>query len=262
MSDAQYIPPPPPPPTLPPSPATTLPPVPPPQFDFAKPFTYVFDDPRWLQKILIGGLFYLAGILLVGWFFILGYVAQTTRNVIAGMAQPLPEWDDLGGFFNEGLRLFGVMLVFVLPVIILAMMFMVPAGILGSIENEGVQALGSGMAGCLSCLLVPIVLSLTVFIPGSLLFAVVEQRFGAAFEIGRIWAFIRANVGNYLLAVVVYLIARFLGGFGVALLCIGVVFTGFWSFLITAHAFAQVYRLSTVPRVQSPMPPYPLSSNP
>src|SRR5437870_5119108 len=106
MSDAQYIPPPPPPPLLPPS--LPPPPVAPgtPQFDFAKPFTYVFDDPRWLQKILIGGLFYLAGVVLVGWFFILGYVAQVTRNVIAGMTHPLPEWDDLGSFFSEGLRIF------------------------------------------------------------------------------------------------------------------------------------------------------------
>jgi hypothetical protein len=31
------------------------------------------------------------------------------------------------------------------------------------------------------------------------------------------------------------------------LLCIGVIFTGFWSFLITAHGFAQAYRLGTVP---------------
>src|SRR5687768_15580892 len=71
MSDTQYIPPPPPPP--PPSmTGGTLPPPPAPgtQFDFGKPFTYVFDDPRWLQKILIGGLFYLAGFLIVGWFFI------------------------------------------------------------------------------------------------------------------------------------------------------------------------------------------------
>ena len=55
-----------------------------------------------------------------------------------------------------------------------------------------------------------------------------------------------SNVGgNYLLAFIVYLIARTLAGFGVMLLCIGVVFTGFWAFLITAHAFAQVYRLAT-----------------
>lgn len=241
MSDAQYIPPPPPPPTLPPQPV--LPP-PGPQFDFAKPFTYVFEDPRWLQKILIGGLFYLAGFLLIGWFFILGYVARTTRNVIVGEARPLPEWDDLGGFFNEGARLVGVVLVYTIPVIIIFLSIMIPAGILGDMDNEGLQALGSGMAGCISCLFVPLWLAMMIFMPGSLLFATVEQRFGAAFEFGRIWTFIRANVGNYLLAVVVYLIARFLGGFGIALLCIGVIFTGFWSFLITAHAFAQTYRLA------------------
>lgn len=248
MSDTQYIPPPPPPPppgmtggTLPPPPAPLTP-----GFDFAKPFTYVFDDPRWLQKILIGGLFYLAGFLLVGWFFILGYVARVARNVVAGVAVPLPEWEDLGGFFNEGLRLFGVLLVYIVPPMVLFVTIMVPAGILGGVDNEGLQALGSGMAGCLSCLFVPLVFAMIFFMPASLLFAAIEQRFGAAFEFGRMWAFIRANIGNYLLAVVVYLIARFLGGFGIALLCVGVIFTGFWSFLITTHAFAQVYRLSSV----------------
>lgn len=242
MSDTQYIPPPPPPPAFPPQPPLQASP----QFDFGKPFTYVFDDPRWLQKILVGGLFYLLGFLIIGWFFIFGYVAQTARNIIAGEPRPLPEWEDLGGFFSEGARLFGVMLVFVLPILVVVMMIMIPAGIISAVDNEGLQALSSGMAGCLSCLMVPISLAMMFFVPGSLLFAVVEQRFGAAFEFGRIWVFIRENVGNYLLAVVIYFIARFLGGFGVALLCIGVIFTGFWAFLITAHGFAQTYRLATV----------------
>lgn len=239
MSDAQYYTPPPPPPPPPVTPAA-------PQFDFGKPFTYVFDDPRWLQKVLIGGLFYLAGFLLIGWFFLLGYMARVIRNVIAGAAVPLPEWDDLGGFFADGLRLVGVGLVYILPPMVLFLSIMIPAGILGGIDNQGAQAIGSTLAGCLSCLFVPLAFAMIFFLPGSLLFAVVEQRFGAAFEFGRIWVFIRANIGNYLLAVVVYLIARFLGGFGIALLCIGVIFTGFWSLLITAHAFAQVYRLSSV----------------
>lgn len=242
MSDVQYLPPPPPP----PAPPVTAPPPPPagPQFDFGKPFSYVFEDPNWIGKILIGGLFYLAGFLLVGWFFIFGYVAKTARNVIAGAERPLPEWDDLGGYFAEGLRLFGVMLVYIVPLIMLAMMMMIPAGILDSIDNEGAHALGSGLAGCLACLMVPLSLAVLVFAPASLLFAAAEQRFSAAFEFGRIWAFIRNNIGNYLLAVVVYLIARFLSGFGIALFCIGVIFTGFWSFLITTHGFAQVWRLS------------------
>src|SRR5688572_22503611 len=101
MSEVAAAPPPPPPPPPPPvNPPTGLPPsgVPPGQFDFGSPFTYVFDDPRWAQKVLVGGLFYLAGFFIIGWFFLLGYVAQTTRNVIAGVQRPLPEWEDLGGF--------------------------------------------------------------------------------------------------------------------------------------------------------------------
>jgi hypothetical protein len=242
MSDVQYTPPPPPPPPPPVVPPMGPPPAP--AFDFGKPFTYVFEDPAWLQKILIGGLFYLAGIVIVGWFFLFGYVARTARNVINGVAHPLPEWENLGDYFAEGLRLFGVALVYILPFFLLAVSVMIPAGLLGATDNEPMQMIGSGLAGCLPCLLVPLSLLVMFFMPASLLFAAVEQRFGAAFEFGRIWPFIKGNIGNYLLAVVIYLVARFLVGFGVLLLCIGVIFTGFWSFLITAHAFAQVYRLA------------------
>ncbi len=240
MSDAQYIPPPPPP-SIPPPPAPPLASGPP-QFDFGKPFTYVFEDPRWLQKVLIGGLFYLASFLLVGWFFILGYVAQVFRNIIADVKLPLPEWEDLGGFFNEGLRLFGISLIYCIPALFL-MAIMIPASILSETDNAALQAMGS-VAGCVACLFVPLLLLTVFFLPAAVMFAVVEQRFGAAFEFARIWAFVRSNIGNYLLAVVIHIIAQHLGSFGVVLLCVGVIFTGFWSFLITAHGFAQVYRLA------------------
>ncbi|HET7436611.1 MAG TPA: DUF4013 domain-containing protein [Thermoanaerobaculia bacterium] len=235
MSELPLTPPPPPP----PPPAA---PAPLARFDFAAPFTYVFEDPRWLQKVLIGGLFYLAGFMLIGWVFLLGYMARVTRNVIAGNPRPLPEWDDLGDYFSEGLRLFGVLFIFVLPVIVVAIFLGIPAALLSAVEREGVQTVGGIFAGCMSCLIVPIALAVTFIVPASLLFAVVEQRFGAAFEFGRIWSFIKLNIGNYLLAIVIYFIARFLGGFGVILFCIGVIFTGFWSLLITSHAFGQVYR--------------------
>lgn len=243
MSDVPYVPPPPPAPPVLPAAAPTKP-----QFDFGKPFAYVFEDPDWLQKILIGGLFYIAGFLIIGWFFILGYLARLARNVITSHPRPLPEWENLGDYFAEGLRLFGVLLAVILPMVLLAVGIMVPAGILGSIDNEGAAALGGLMSGTIACLFVPISLAVTFFMPAMLLFVAVEQRFGAAFEFGRIWPFIKLNIGNYVLAIVVYLIARFIGGFGIVLLCIGVVFTAFWSFLITTYAFAQVYRLATQPK--------------
>jgi hypothetical protein len=229
----------PPPPPPPPPPST---PAPVPGFDFGKPFTYAFDDPRWLQKILVGGLFILASVFLVGWFFILGYLARVVRNVIAGLESPLPEWDDLGGMFSEGARLIGVFFCYMIPMIGVCMIFMVPAILSDTTDNEAFQTITGSFAGCLSCLMVPLIFAIMFFLPASLLFAVVEQRFGAAFEFGRIWAFIKANIGNYLLAIVVAFVARILGGLGIFLLCVGVIFTMFWSFLVMAHGFAQVYR--------------------
>ena len=251
MSEMSSLPPPPPPP--PPSGTATFPPPAPPnpnQFDFAKPFTFVFEDPRWMQKILLGGLFYLAGFFIVGWFFILGYVAALARNVIMEKQYPLPEWDDLGELFSEGARMIGVVIIYIIPIIALVMTFIMPAIFVGAVAegNEVAEALSGGMAGCVWCLMVPLSLFVMIFLPASLLFTAVERRFGAAFEFARIWPFIKNNIGNYLLAVVVYLVARFLGGFGIILFCIGVVFTAFWGLMATTHGFAQVYRIATRPK--------------
>lgn len=209
---------------------------------------FLFEDPEWVTKIAVGGLFYLAGFLIIGWFFIFGYVARLTRNVVAGNPRPLPEWDNLGEYFNEGLRLFGVAFVYMLPLIGLGIMMIFPAMIADAADSEVLHAIGGLGVGCIALLYIPLTLAMIFFLPASLLFVCVEQRFGAAFEFGRLWTFIKQNIGNYVLAVVVYLIARMLGSVGIALLCIGVIFTGFWSFLITAHGFAQVYRLATLPK--------------
>lgn len=197
-----------------------------------------------MQKILLGGLFMLASIFIVGAFFVYGYLARLARNVIAGVTHPLPEWDDLGEFFSEGLRLFCVVLIYVLPLIGLTLIFVVPSIIAQSADNDALRNIGGGMAACVWCLIFPLSLALAIWLPGALLFAVVEQRFGAAFEFGQIAAFIRANVGNYLLAFVVWLVVRLIVPFGFILLCVGVFFTSFWSLIVAAYAFAQTWRLA------------------
>ena len=96
------------------------------------------------------------------------------------------------------------------------------------------------------CIIFPLSLAMGIWLPAALLMAVVDRRFSAAFEFGRIWNFIKGNAGNYALAWVTRMIAGFIAQFGILLLCIGVVFTGFWALCIGAFAFAQVYRLSKV----------------
>lgn len=194
--------------------------------------------------MLIGGLFVLASFFLVGAFFLFGYVARLVRNVIAGEQYPLPEWDDLGEYFGEGLKLFVVCFIWILPIIIFAVILGLPAIIMSAADNEGLRNVGGGMLGCAWCLIFPLGFAVTFFLPASLLMVVTTRRFNAGFEFANIWNFIRANIGNYLLAIVVYLVARFIAGFGIALLCVGVLFTEFWGMVVTGFAFAQVWRLA------------------
>jgi hypothetical protein len=85
--------------------------------DFGRSFSFVTEDPEWIKKILIGGAFTLACALLVGVPFVLGYFSRALRNVVAGEPRPMPEWDDLGGIFNEGLRLTAVYLLYTLAIV-------------------------------------------------------------------------------------------------------------------------------------------------
>jgi len=215
-------------------------------FDFARPFTFVFQDPGWVAKVLIGGLFLLGAVILIGPLFAMGYCAQLVRNVVAGQQRPLPEWDRLGDYFAEGFRMFVIGLVYTIPVIVVAGFFVVPAFIAGTLanRNDALREVQAVMGGFASCLIAPLSLLLSFWIPGALLFAVVEERMGAAFEFARIWGFIRDNLGNYLLAFVVYIIARFVAGAGLILCCIGIIFTMFWQMLITSYAYAETWRLA------------------
>lgn len=188
----------------------------------------------------------LASIFIVGAFFVYGYLARLVRNVIAGVPHPLPEWDDLGEYFSEGLRLFCVVLVYTLPLICVAMVFIIPSIIAQSADNDALRNLGGGMVACVWCLIFPLSLAMAVWLPGALMFAAVERRFGAAFEFAQIFAFIKGNVGNYLLAFVVWLVVRMIVPFGFILLCVGIFFTSFWSLVVAGYAFAEAWRLAPV----------------
>ena len=248
MSEVIITPPPPPPPPPAPGPPSGSEP-PKATFDFVKPFAFVFEDARWINKVLIGGIFQLLSMMLIGIPFLLGYLAKLVRNVVADATLPLPEWDELGEKFNEGLRLVGVALVYMLPFIMLICMVMVPAIVVsaaaGHHRGDDFDPSG-GIIACIWCFAFPIGLAYALWLPAALTYVMVEQRFGAAFEFARIWKFISSNVANYLLAIVVMFVARFASGFGIVLFCIGIVFTVFWAMCVTFYAFAQTWKLATV----------------
>lgn len=218
--------------------------------DFGRPFTYVFEDPRWVPKILIGGLMYLLGIFLIGFFFVAGYAARLARNVAAGEARPLPEWDQWGEDLIDGVRIFGVVLVYYVPVILIAIIAFGGGAALTAVaadQSSDVGALfGSGFMSVGICLFYALILAIMVILPAAILLVVMRQSFTAGFDFGTIFSYIRENLANYVLALAIYLITSFIGQFGVILFCIGVIFTSFWALVATTYAFGEGYRYSRV----------------
>jgi hypothetical protein len=232
---------------------STAAPAPQGSVDFGRSFTFVSEDPEWIKKILVGGALTLACALLVGVPFVLGYFSRTLRNVVAGQPRPMPDWDDLGGIFNEGLRLTAVYLLYTLGIVAimaaLGCVVMLPLVALsggGGDVSEALGVLGGlGVVG-LYGLVMLVSLALAVYLPATLARAALRGTVADGFAWREVFVFIRANLGNYLLSLVIYLLAAFLSQFGILLCCVGIFPAVFWSYMVLAVALGQTVRLSAV----------------
>jgi len=233
---------------------STAAPAPQGSVDFGRSFTFVSEDPDWIKKILIGGVFALACAVLVGIPFVLGYFSRTLRNVVAGEPRPMPEWDDLGEIFNEGLRLTAVSLIYGLAIgavvaVLLGVMILPLVALSGSHggASEALGFLGGlGLVGLCGLAMV-VYLVVTIFLPAALARSSLRGTVADGFAWREILGFITANLGNYLITLVIYLLASFLAQLGFLLCCVGIFPAAFWGYMVLAVALGQTVRLSAVP---------------
>ena len=140
--------------------------------DIAKSFTFMFEDADWLRKVGIGTLVVLAGVILspiliglVPLVMLLGYSLDVTRNVLNGASRPLPEWEDWGGFLGRGLKLAVVFIVWALPIVVVSIPLGLGSALLKDSNSGAVQAFGTLITVCGSCLTILWGLLLTLLSP-------------------------------------------------------------------------------------------------
>ncbi|HET7293451.1 MAG TPA: DUF4013 domain-containing protein [Vicinamibacteria bacterium] len=220
--------------------------------DLGKTLRFFFEDPDWVKKGLIGGLFCLLGVFLVGAFFVAGYMLRTIQRVVRGEERPLPDWDDLGGIFGDGVRAIGVYLIYVLPIVLVPLFVVVASAVvfggaasLAERSREVADAMGAmfglvvfGLYGLFAIAM----LAVSFYLPSALVRLALLGRFGAALEWRENVGFIRRNLGPYVLALAFYLVANFVSQFGVLLCCVGVFPVTFWSVAVLAYGLGQVAR--------------------
>jgi hypothetical protein len=231
--------------------------------DLARAFRFVPEDPDWIKKVLIGGAFMLLTAVLVGGVFVAGYGVRLLRRSAAGEPRPLPEWDDLGGIFGDGLRAMALYLAYALPVTIIPMGLMVAMAVANAGLSSGAGARGASEAFAalaamgfmgLYALMMVVMLALSLYIPAAFARFVMLDRLGAGFEVRENVAFIRRNLGNYALTLLLYLLGSFAAQLGVLLCCVGFFPASFWAFCILCWALGKVVRrdAALAPRFGTP----------
>ncbi|OQA38382.1 MAG: hypothetical protein BWY52_03278 [Chloroflexi bacterium ADurb.Bin325] len=227
--------------------------------DFGKAFTYVFEDPDWLRKLGIGTLLMLVGILfswliigLIPLIIVTGYTLVVMRNVSNGDARPLPEWEDWGGLFVLGLKLFVALFIWLLPAFIIMVPIMIGSVLAGGSGGDSsagaATAFASMLTICGSCLMILWSLIVALFEPAIYVRIAHTERISSAFEFARLWSFTRRNLGDIIIAILLVwlagIIASIVGMLGFVALLVGALITipgaMVWQYLVQSHLFGQI----------------------
>ena len=186
--------------------------------NIGKSFSFVFDDKQWISKLGLGAVIALVPILNFAWS---GYMVGIIRNVMNNESEPLPNWDDLGKKFNDGLLLTVAGIVYSLPmlvVICLPMSFMIVPAILSG--NTDTQALAQAIAGvgsalffCLLCAFVIYAIVLSVVYPAILVIFAREGTLASCFKFRDVFDLIGKNTSPFFTAWIVSFLAGLAVGF-------------------------------------------------
>ena len=224
-----------------------------------KALTYPFEDKQWTGKIGIGVLISIVPILNFAW---LGYILELMRQVIKGNPLPMPDWNNLGKKFMDGLFLFLAGFVYALPVILLIgvplAVMIVPAILAGNSNNQSIASAiataGSMVAMCLTCVFLLYALALSVLFPAIYVEYAAKGTFASCFNFKDIFVQIGKNTGVYFTAWGVYLgvaigaslVGGIIGGLLGWIPCLGQliavvvgVASGIYALLVFAHLFGQ-----------------------
>jgi hypothetical protein len=211
--------------------------------DIGKSFTYMFEDESWIMKIVIGGILLFIPIIN---FMVLGYILEALKRVADGMDIPLPEWDDFGGKFVKGLMLFIIALVYTIPIWLVACLLWMLLFAAGVAESDTLASMVGLLNTCASCLYLIWVVVVWLIMPAAWTKYAVTGEFMSAFQFGELFGFIRDNIANYIVAIILAGVAGFIAGFGAIACFVGLLFTTFWAYLVMAHLLGQVQRESLV----------------
>lgn len=224
--------------------------------DVGKSFSFIFEDPNWSTKVLVGALLILVSMVLtpiliglLGILIVSGYTLEVVDNVRRGRQYPLPEWrDKWGEWLVLGLKLAVASFIWSLPALVLAIPLLIASPLLNQ-ASTAAQTLGALLIAGFGCLTFIWILVLVVVQPAIYIRLAESGELSSALRFADIVAFTRDHIGDVIIAVIVAWIASLIVSMvgllaGTVLCLVGLIIAvpaAIWiAALIQAHLFAQV----------------------
>lgn len=237
---------------------------------------YPFEDGEWKQKFLIGGLL-VAGSLMVpvlGLVLLVplvGYMLEIARRTAEDGTPALPDWDDWGGLFRQGIK--GLVVTFVymlLPILLFCcalvlMLAVIPISLTGDEAAIVSASLFGQFAGLfvLGVAMIPL-LALTFLALIALARLAVTGELRDAFDFGEVWALAQRGFRPFLLALIIVSGFSYLVSFvyvaliySLVLLCLAPVVTaalGFYTAVLYGALSGLAYRTAGAAQPSAPLP--------
>lgn len=240
-------------------------------------FRFPFHDPRWKIKVLIGSALAFAGVILpiIPALPLMGYFARMMRAGARNEdAAVLPEWNDWGELFLDGLRQAGVLIVAFLPATVLSIVgwFVYMVGIMAMpVIDRDSSFLGVfTMMGAFGFFFITMAISMILLVIAAMIFPAAmahvafTRSFVSFFRVGEWWKIMRKNFLGFQVAIGIFgslyvllmVVTQIL--YFTVVLCLVIPFLlvplGFYSGLVFYRLVGQAYGETIAPAEEAALP--------
>lgn len=212
--------------------------------EIGKAFTFVTEDENWIKKLALGAVFLLVPFLFL---LVIGYQILIVRNVIDGKEHPLPEWEEFGQLFIDGVIMLVTIFVYSLPMTLL----IICSSAVGAATSDASGMSGGAVAGValLSCLAVLLGIALAFVTPALYIQYARTGEFGSMFQFGEVIGIAREYLVDILITIVVIMVANMVvsvvSTIAIITIC-GWIIVGLagsaWVLFATGHLYGQIGR--------------------
>lgn len=211
--------------------------------DLNQTFSFPFKDAESRKHFLVGCLVSLSAFIvpILPIFFLYGYAVRIAKQIMNNESPRMVAWDDWGGMFKDGAKMFGIRIVYSIPIMILTAPLFISSIVMpilmGNSRGSEMDALFPVLMVimfCTFCFLIPISFLLAIVIPAAEMHVVNKDEFSAGFRIGEWWKIFRANISGFIAAFAVYLMSTIILGSAVQLVWVTLILACLVPFLLPA----------------------------